>query len=90
MKRVHVWIQGRVQGVFYRATTREKACEHGVSGWVKNLPDGRVEAIFEGADDAVDAMVEWCWQGSDRARVDDVEVDVEEPSDAPSPFEVRR
>lgn len=90
MKRVHVWIQGHVQGVFFRATTRDEARERGVSGWVQNLADGRVEAVFEGTDEDVDAMVQWCSQGSPRARVDEVEVRDEEPSGAPSPFEIRR
>lgn len=90
MKRVHVWIQGHVQGVFFRATTRDQARERGVFGWVKNLADGRVEAVFEGADEDVDAMVQWCSQGSPRARVDHVEARDEEPSGAPDPFEIRR
>ncbi len=77
-KRVHVWISGRVQGVFFRAYTQDAARSHGVTGWVRNLPDGRVEAVFEGDDRAVDAMVQWCHRGSPLSRVDRVEAQ-EEP-----------
>ncbi len=61
-KRVHAWISGTVQGVFYRDSTRREAQRLGLGGWVKNLPDGRVEAVFEGDPDAVDALVDWCRQ----------------------------
>ena len=87
--RAHVFVSGKVQGVFYRATTRERAREAGVTGWVKNLPDGRVEAVFEGPEDAVEEMVEWCHRGSDRARVEDVEVTHGEPEGFDG-FEIRR
>jgi len=87
--RAHVFVSGRVQGVFYRATTREQAGTHGVDGWVKNLDDGRVEAVFEGPEGAVAAMVEWCHGGSDRARVEDVAVEYGEP-DGLDGFEIRR
>jgi acylphosphatase len=79
MKRVRVVVSGRVQGVFYRATCAEQARRLGVGGWVRNLPDGRVEAVFEGADAAVDAMVAWCREGPPYARVEDVEVHAEDP-----------
>jgi len=78
-KRAHVYVSGRVQGVFFRATTRDNAQEKGVDGWVKNLDDGRVEAVFEGDPDAVDAMVDFCYEGSDMASVSTVEVEEEEP-----------
>jgi acylphosphatase len=77
-KRVHVWISGRVQGVFFRAHTKEAALRYGVNGWVRNLSDGRVEAVFEGDEEAVDAVVQWCHKGSPLSRVDRVET-VEEP-----------
>ena len=77
--RAHVFVSGRVQGVYYRATTREQAGERGVDGWVRNLDDGRVEAVFEGSAEAVEAMVEWCHEGSSRARVEDVDVEYEDP-----------
>ena len=87
-RRVHVYVSGRVQGVFYRATTRDTAREHGVDGWVKNLDDGRVEAVFEGDPDDIESMIDFCHEGSSRARVDDVEVTEEEPEGLDG-FEVR-
>ncbi|MFB6084714.1 MAG: acylphosphatase [Halorientalis sp.] len=77
--RAHVHVSGKVQGVYYRANTRDTARERGVDGWVRNLDDGRVEAVFEGPEDAVEGMVEWCHDGSPRARVDDVAVAYEDP-----------
>jgi len=86
--RAHVFVSGRVQGVYYRATTRERAQDQGVDGWVRNLDDGRVEAVFEGLEDDVESMVEFCHEGSERANVTDVEVEFEEPEGI-SGFEVR-
>ena len=77
-KRVHVFFSGRVQGVFFRAFTREVALRHGVKGWVRNLPDGRVEAVFEGDPDAVEAVLAACREGPPLARVDRVDLQ-EEP-----------
>jgi acylphosphatase len=79
MKRVRVVASGRVQGVFYRATCARLARGHGLGGSVRNLPDGRVEAVFEGPEDVVDAMIDWSRRGPDQAVVDRVEVLVEEP-----------
>jgi acylphosphatase len=73
-RRAHVWITGRVQGVFFRAYTRDAAQLIGVTGWVRNLPDGSVEAVFEGEADKVEKMIEWCGEGSPMSRVDRVEV----------------
>ncbi len=87
--RAHVFVSGRVQGVYYRATTREQANEAGVDGWVRNLEDGRVEAVFEGPESAVEAMVEWCHTGSPRARVEGVEVGYGDPEGIDG-FEIRR
>jgi len=87
--RAHVFVSGRVQGVFFRATTRDTAREHGVGGWVKNLDDGRVEAVFEGPNDAVEAMVAFCHEGSPQARVEDVEVTYDGLKGHDS-FEIRR
>ncbi|MFC7129555.1 acylphosphatase [Haloferax chudinovii] len=78
--RAHVYVSGHVQGVYYRATTRDTARDRGVDGWVTNLADGRVEAVFEGPRDDVEAMVEWCHEGSPMATVEDVDVTYEEPS----------
>lgn len=67
--RAHVYVNGRVQGVCFRSETREKALEHDVSGWVRNLLDGRVEAIFEGEKNQVDTLIEFCRNGPFGARV---------------------
>lgn len=75
MKRARVCIQGRVQGVFYRQSTVEKAEELGLNGWVRNLPDGRVEALFEGERARVELAIAWCRRGPPRAAVDDVAVE---------------
>jgi len=74
MKRAHVYVSGIVQGVFFRYYTQEKAEEQSVNGWVRNLPDGRVEAVFEGEDRAVDLMVAFCRKGPPGAHVTKVEV----------------
>ncbi|MGM0590689.1 MAG: acylphosphatase [Halobacteriota archaeon] len=87
--RAHVFVSGTVQGVFYRANTRDAATQRGVDGWVRNLGDGRVEAVFEGPEDSVEAMVEWCHTGSPAAAVSDVEVEYGEPTNADG-FTVRR
>jgi len=67
---VHVRIEGRVQGVSFRAKTAERARSFGVCGWVRNLPEGSVEAHFEGQKEAVEALLKWCEIGSPRAKVD--------------------
>ena len=87
--RARVYVSGNVQGVFFRATTRDTAEKHGVDGWVKNLPDGRVEAVFEGREGAVEAMIEFCREGSPAATVEDVEVSHEQPQGLDG-FEIRR
>ncbi|WP_049922136.1 acylphosphatase [Halopiger djelfimassiliensis] len=86
--RAHVFVSGTVQGVYYRATTRDTAREAGVDGWVKNLPDGRVEAVFEGPEEAVESMLEFCHEGSPAAEVEDVDVEYEEPQ-GETGFEIR-
>ena len=77
--RAHLWIEGRVQGVFFRASTRKKAQKLGVDGWVRNLPDGRVEAVFEGKQGEVNKAISWCNRGPRSARVEDVDLSWEEP-----------
>jgi acylphosphatase len=89
-RRVHVHVSGRVQGVFFRDATRREAQRLGVSGWVRNLPDGRVEGEFQGPPDAVDALVAWCRQGPPDAKVEDVELTIEEPGPDEDGFRVRR
>lgn len=68
-----------MQGVFFRASCQREAAARRVSGWVSNRPDGAVEAVFEGADSAVEALVDWCRQGPPHADVSGVEVNDEEP-----------
>jgi acylphosphatase len=78
MQRMHVVISGRVQGVFFRAYTRETAMTLNLTGWVRNLYDGSVEAVFEGGDTNVQSMLEWCKKGPPHAVVRHVDAS-EEP-----------
>ncbi len=87
--RVHVFVSGRVQGVFYRDSVRRRAVELGVSGWVRNLPDGRVEAVFEGSEAAVQGALAYARQGPPFARVSDVEVSEEPATGESGRFEIR-
>mgnify|MGYP000114965218 FL=1 len=87
--RARVFVSGRVQGVYYRANTRDAARARDVDGWVRNLDDGRVEAVFEGEEAAVESMIEWCHTGSPAADVRDVDVSYEKPDDE-SGFTIRR
>ena len=84
MKRAHVVVTGRVQGVGFRYATVDRARSRGVAGFVRNRDDGSVEAVFEGEADAVDALVAWCSRGPTAARVDDVRVELETPTGATS------
>ena len=77
--RRRVLVHGRVQGVFFRDTLRERARAHGVAGWVRNRPDGAVEAVFEGSPEAVERLVRFCRTGPPRAAVERVEVTEEDP-----------
>ncbi len=79
--RAHVWVSGVVQGVFFRGTTAERACELGLDGWVRNLPDGRVEAVFQGDAEGVGAAVAWVRHGPPRAVVEHIETVFEPPGD---------
>ncbi len=88
MIRNRLLISGRVQGVFFRDTCRMVAQRHGVSGWVRNLPDGTVEAVFEGPADDVRQLVEWSRQGPSTAMVEGVRVHAE-PPEGISGFQVR-
>lgn len=88
-RRAHVHVRGRVQGVNFRYYTMQEARKLGVTGWVRNLIDGRVEAIFEGEDEAVESMVNWCRHGPPSAAVEDVEVLWVEPTGEFSDFGVR-
>lgn len=88
VRRVRLLVRGRVQGVFYRARARDAAVRLGVHGWVRNRPDGTVEAIAEGPEQALESFIAWCRQGPPAARVERVEV---EPADEPvaDGFEIR-
>ena len=81
MIRRRVIVHGRVQGVFFRDTVRRRAEQAGVAGSVANRPDGTVEAVFEGADEDVAVLVEFCGRGPERAEVERTEVFEEEPAD---------
>ena len=89
MKRVRVFVEGRVQGVFFREFTRRRSAELEVRGWVRNRPDGRVEAVFEGKNRAVDEAVEFMRNGPPLATVTRIEVEDEPPSGDHPTFEVR-
>jgi acylphosphatase len=88
MIRKRVIVSGRVQGVFFRDTCRRIAGQQGVSGWVRNLPDGRVEAVFEGDPESVERMVRWARRGPSHARVTAVAVQ-DEPAEGLAAFEIR-
>jgi acylphosphatase len=88
--RVRALLSGRVQGVFFRAETRQAARRNGVSGWVRNTSDGRVEAVFEGREGDVDQMVQWCHDGPPNARVDDIRVREETYTGEFDDFAIRR
>lgn len=90
MKRAHVWVSGRVQGVFFRQSTETRARELGLAGWVRNLPDGRVEAIAEGPADALEHWLAFCHVGPPAAHVAHVEVQWEPASGEFQRFETRR
>ena len=87
MKRVRVHVSGLVQGVFYRAECERTARGLGLGGLVRNLPDGRVEAVFEGPDESVAKALEWCRAGTAWSRVEKVDV-AEEPPEGDTDFGV--
>jgi acylphosphatase len=78
-----------VQGVFFRDSTRQKAEELGLAGWVRNMPDGQVEALFEGPPEKVEEIVSWCKEGPQRASVENVDTDFESAGGDLEGFEVR-
>ncbi|MBW2558688.1 MAG: acylphosphatase [Deltaproteobacteria bacterium] len=77
IRRVHVFITGRVQGVFFRAETKNQASGLGLKGWVRNLHDNRVEAVFEGGENNIEKMLDWCRKGPSLAHVSGVELEEE-------------
>jgi acylphosphatase len=88
-KTVLVRVTGRVQGVSFRAWTRQEARRLGIAGWVRNEPDGAVTALLSGPDNAVDAMIRRLWNGPPAARVSGVEAEDRDPQDASTEFEIR-
>ncbi len=87
-QRVRLLVKGKVQGVFFRQALKVTAKKNNVNGWVRNLKDGRVEALLEGDDVDVSALVEWCHAGSANARVEDIDIKNEKYSGEFSKFEV--
>jgi acylphosphatase len=88
MIRRHVRAHGRVQGVFFRDSVRREAARRGVAGWARNCADGTVEVVFEGDDDGVDALVEFCRRGPGHADVSSLDV-ADEPVEGLSGFSIR-
>jgi acylphosphatase len=87
--RAHVVVSGLVQGVYFRDSARREARRRNVTGWIRNLPDGRVEAVFEGRPEDVEALVAWCHHGPPHARVEHVAVRREPARGEFSAFEIR-
>lgn len=87
--RAHVLVSGKVQGVFFRQTTKRQTKNLDVKGWIRNLPDGRVEAVFEGEENAVRSLVEYCKHGPSRAKVENIEVKWENNNDEFNSFRIR-
>ena len=88
--RKHAIIKGRVQGVWFRATTQEQALAHHVKGWVMNTSDGHVEAVFEGEAENVEKVIQWCHQGPIGASVKEVVVETEEYTGEFDTFSIKR
>lgn len=89
MMRVHIYVSGRVQGVFYRSNTLKRAKELGITGWVKNLEDGRVEIVAEGEEEKLKKLIEWCKIGPVMAKVRDLEVRIEPVTGEFKSFDIR-
>ncbi len=87
--RAHIFVSGRVQGVFFRDSARREVLKLGIGGWVRNLEDGRVEAVFEGEKEKVEEMVKWVKMGPIFARVDKIEVEQQEYRGEFKSFEIR-
>lgn len=87
--RLHVVVEGRVQGVFYRARTREEACASGLTGWVKNCFNGNVEAVFEGERSKVEQILKWCKKGPQGAKVVNIKFNWEKPTGEFDTFSIK-
>ncbi|MDC0170165.1 acylphosphatase [Candidatus Nitrosopelagicus sp.] len=88
-KRIHIFVIGRVQGVFFRQSTRVMAIKNNVNGWVRNLDDGRVEIVAEGDKQNIESFKNWCKTGPANSRVDEFELSEESYTDEFENFEVR-
>lgn len=89
MKTVHVRITGKVQGVWFRQSTKQEAETHSVNGWVKNTKDGAVEGVFQGAENDVDGLIRWCHHGPPLSKVEQVIVDEIDDDKTLSKFSIR-
>lgn len=89
MVRAELCIKGRVQGVFYRQSTKETATALGLTGWVRNLENGDVDAVVEGPETAIQNLIEWCWIGPPAAHVSDITTEWSSAQDQFSDFSVR-
>ena len=87
--RAHVWISGEVQGVFFRSSIRSQATLRQLKGWVKNLMDGSVEAVFEGGKEKVEDVLVFCKEGPPGSRIDNLEVKWEKPTSSFRDFEIK-
>ena len=87
--RAHVVISGRVQGVWFRASTKDKAQQLGLTGWIKNTSEGNVEAVFEGEEKLINEMLDWCHHGPPLAQVENIEVKKQEPINGFNGFFIR-
>ena len=88
LKRVHLYVSGRVQGVYFRQGMKESAEKNNVRGWVRNLPDKRVEAILEGTESNVDAVIDWSHLGSPGSVVEEIKIINEETIQNLTDFEI--
>ncbi len=88
-KRIHALISGRVQGVWYRASTQKKAQALGLSGWVRNLTDGRVELVAEGEQQHLQEFIDWCWHGPELAEVTEIKKEWSSASNEFSDFSTK-
>lgn len=87
--RAEVRVHGRVQGVWFRQCTKDTAEQYGIFGWCRNNPDGSVEAVFEGEESAVKSVIEWCKDGPELARIDDLQVEWKKPTNEFDRFFIR-
>ena len=89
MIRTHLTIEGRVQGVGYRANTRRMANQLGLKGWVRNLRDGRVEIVAEGDEEMIDRLIQWCYRGPTSAYVSKVTIEKYTPTGEFNGFHIK-